>query len=310
MSRRRWTRKAPRRIVGSAFRSVSSIASRTAPMSPGLANEATPPRLSQHWAGNRNARPFRARTPAAHASFAMRSRSRCAPSISSKRNIVACRRPPHFSAARAFRARGKRSFIASNAASLGTRYTLDFLAAARRRFAGGGRKTGCGRGRGGTASSALSRAGRVAGAAVAQRPTAASSSSASASFGALQIAQQRNCASARCGRRCICHRSSSLFARVPAFLLLCKNRVYARPEAPLRVRFSLHAVKIRAMRLTMPSTSVYAINPVAFAKPQKAPALRATSSVCYRTLARDYVGIFAFAQHLRRPGTSAIGALH
>ena len=48
MSRRRWTRKAPRRIVGSAFRSVSSIASRTAPMPPGLANAATPPRLSRH----------------------------------------------------------------------------------------------------------------------------------------------------------------------------------------------------------------------------------------------------------------------
>ena len=116
--------------------------------------------------------------------------------MSSNRNIVACSKPPHFSAARAFRARGKRSFSASNAASLGTRYTLDFLAAARWRFAGGGRKSGCGRGRGGTAP--FSRAGRVAcvGGAAAGAAAGADAGAASASFGALQIAQHRNCASA------------------------------------------------------------------------------------------------------------------
>ena len=79
------------------------------------------------------------------------------------------------------------------------------------------------------------------------------------SFGALQIAQQRNCASSRRGHMSICHRSSS-YARFRVLTLLCKNRV---------IRGQEHRTAFRWLcRLELCEVRIQQLIAVAFARQQ------------------------------------------
>ena len=176
---------------------------------------ATPPRLSQH--GPVTGTRARSEPAPAARSFAMRSRSRCAPSIveSQHRRV----RNPHFGAAGPF-APAKRSLLAK-AGWLGIQYRCFLRGAAALR----GRRSQ----RAAVAALvARPRRGRPGRWRSGRRRGGCRRRAASASFGALQMAQQRNCASARCGHRCICQ-VQLIIAPQPRFCC-CAKRGLSRQE--------------------------------------------------------------------------------